>query len=33
MFAGLKPEIHTNTIYAEDVTKIILPYVYGQYGN
>ena len=33
MYAGLKPEIHTNTISAEDVTKIILPYVHGQYGN
>ena len=33
MCAGLKPEIHTDTIYADDVTKIILPYVYMQYGN
>ena len=30
---GLKPEIHTNVILAEDVTWAILPYVYGQYGN
>ena len=33
LYAGLKPEIHTKTVYADDVTKIILPYVYGQYGN
>ena len=33
LYAGLKPEIHRTTIYADDVTKIILPYVYGQYGN
>lgn len=31
--AGKKPEIHTNTIAADDVTWAILPYVYGQYGN
>lgn len=30
---GLKPEIHTNTIAADDVTWAILPYVYMQYGN
>ena len=30
---GLKPEIHTKTIAADDVTWTILPYVYGQYGN
>lgn len=33
MSAGLKPEIHTNTIFADDVTWAILPYVYEQYGN
>ena len=31
--AGLRPEIHTRTIYAEDVTWTILPFVYKQYGN
>ena len=30
---GLKPEIHTKTITADDVTRVILPYVYEQYGN
>lgn len=30
---GLKPEIHTNTIAADDVTWVILPYVFEQYGN
>ena len=30
---GLPPEIHTRTIYAEDVTWGILPFVYKQYGN
>lgn len=33
LYQGLKPEIHTNTIAADDVTWTILPYVYGQYGN
>lgn len=33
LYQGLKPQIHTNTITADDVTLIILPYVYGQYGN
>ncbi|MDR0272318.1 MAG: DUF3788 family protein [Clostridiales bacterium] len=32
-YAGLKPEIHTNTILADDVTWAILPYVPKQYGN
>ena len=31
--AGLDPEIHTDIIYADDVTWAILPYVYKQYGN
>ena len=31
--AGLRPEIHTRTIYAEDVTWTILPFVHKQYGN
>ena len=31
--AGLPPEIHTNIIYADDVTWGILPFVYKQYGN
>jgi hypothetical protein len=31
--AGLPPEIHTRTIYADDVTWGILPFVYKQYGN
>ena len=31
--AGLKPEIHTRTIMADDVIWAILPYVEGQYGN
>jgi hypothetical protein len=30
---GLPPKIHTRTIYAEDVTWGILPFVYKQYGN
>jgi len=30
---GLRPEIHTKTIYADDVTWAILPYVPKQYGN
>ena len=33
LYQGLKPEIHTNTIAADDVTCVILPYVYKQYGN
>lgn len=33
LYQGLKPEIHTNTITADDVTWAILPYVHGQYGN
>ncbi|HEX2947355.1 MAG TPA: DUF3795 domain-containing protein [Clostridia bacterium] len=33
LYQGLKPEIHTNTIAADDVTWVILPYVYDQYGN
>ena len=33
MCQGMKPEIHTNTIGADDVTWTILPYVHGQYGN
>lgn len=33
LYHGLKPEIHTNTIAAEDVTWVILPYVYEKYGN
>ncbi len=33
LYQGLKPEIHTNTIAADDVTWVILPYVYEQYGN
>lgn len=33
LYQGLKPEIHTNIITAEDVTQVILPYVYDQYGN
>ncbi len=33
LYMGLRPEIHTNTIYGDDITKIILPYVYMQYGN
>ncbi len=32
-YQGLKPVIHTNTIFADDVTWTILPYVYKQYGN
>ena len=31
--AGLKPEIHAKTIYANDVTWAILPFVHRQYGN
>ncbi len=31
LYQGMKPEIHTKTITADDVTWIILPYVYGQY--
>lgn len=33
LYQGLKPEIHTNTIAADDITWVILPYVYEQYGN
>ncbi len=33
LYQGLKPEIHTNTIAADDITWTILPYVYGQYEN
>ena len=33
LYQGLKPEIHTNIITADDVTLVILPYVYEQYGN
>lgn len=33
LYQGLKPEIHTNTIAADDVTWVILPYVHMQYGN
>jgi hypothetical protein len=33
LYQGLKPNIHTNTIAADDITWTILPYVYGQYGN
>ena len=33
LYQGLKPNIHTNTIAADDVTWVILPYVYEQYGN
>ncbi len=33
LYQGMKPKIHTDTIMADDVTLIILPYVYGQYGN
>lgn len=33
LYQGLKPEIHTKTILADDVTWAILPYVYYQYGN
>ena len=33
LYQGLKPVIHTNTIVADDVTWVILPYVYEQYGN
>jgi hypothetical protein len=32
-YAGYRPEIHTKTIFADDVTWAILPYVPGQYGN
>jgi len=31
--AGIRPEIHTGIISADDVTWAILPYVYEQYGN
>jgi len=31
--AGIKPEIHTRTIMADDVTWAVLPYVPEQYGN
>jgi hypothetical protein len=31
--AGLPPEIHKKTIFADDVTWGILPFVYKQYGN
>jgi hypothetical protein len=30
---GLHPEIHTRTIFADDVTWAILPFVHEQYGN
>ena len=30
---GLRPEIHTRIILADDVTWAILPFVYKQYGN
>jgi hypothetical protein len=30
---GLQPEIHTRTIFAEDVTWAVLPFVHEQYGN
>jgi hypothetical protein len=33
LYQGLKPKIHTNTVAADDVTWVILPYVYEQYGN
>ncbi|MCL2312388.1 MAG: DUF3788 family protein [Firmicutes bacterium] len=33
LYHGLKPEIHTNSIAADDITWVILPYVYYQYGN
>ncbi len=33
LYQGLRPKIHTNTISADDVTWVILPYVYEQYGN
>lgn len=33
LYQGMKPKIHTDTIAADDVTWVILPYVYGQYGN
>lgn len=33
LYQGLKPEIHTNTIMADDITWTILPYVYEQFGN
>jgi hypothetical protein len=33
LYQGLRPEIHTNIISADDVTWTILPYVYMQYGN
>ena len=33
LYQGLKPEIHTKTISADDITWTILPYVYIQYGN
>ena len=32
-YAGLPPEIHRRTIFADDVTWGILPFVYKQYGN
>ncbi len=32
-YQGLQPKIHTSTITADDVTWVILPYVYEQYGN
>ncbi|MCL2361044.1 MAG: DUF3795 domain-containing protein [Defluviitaleaceae bacterium] len=31
--AGLRPEVHTKIILADDVTWAILPFVHGQYGN
>lgn len=33
LYQGMKPKIHTDTIAADDVTWVILPYVHGQYGN
>jgi len=30
---GFPPRIHTKSIFADDVTKVILPFVDGQYGN
>lgn len=33
LYHGLKPEIHTKNITATDVTLVILPYMYYQYGN
>lgn len=33
LYQGKKPEIHTGVIAGDDVTWVILPYVYGQYGK